>query len=147
MPFAFLPFCSFVGDPQSLLAGFLVGWVRYFRSRRASWVVLGLFWLALPIEVSLSFFAPARTCGGPRCTWHQTLFWRTNLTCEMVSAGRELQPKAQQIGESCIECWVTFPCLRPYSRERTVSRPNCEVKSVQVILVLRWGTTWESVML
>ena len=38
---------------------------------------------------------------------------------------------AVQLLESYIESWVTFPCLRPYSRERTVSRPNCEVKSVQ----------------
>ena len=109
LPFAFLPFCSFVGDPQSLLAGFLVGWVRYFRSRRASWVVLGLFWLALPIEVSLSFFGPARTCGGPRCTWHQTLFWRTNLTCKMVSAGTAVEnfsPKLSRLENhvSNVEC-------------------------------------------
>ncbi len=34
--------------------------------------------------------------------------------------------------------------LRPYSVKRTVSRPNCAVKPLQALSVLRWGTTWES---
>ncbi len=37
-------------------------------------------------------------------------------------------------------------CLRPYSVKRTVSRPICEVKPLQATSVLRWGTTWESVV-
>ena len=36
--------------------------------------------------------------------------------------------------------------LRPYSVKRTVSRPICEVKPLQATSVLRWGTTWESVV-
>ena len=35
---------------------------------------------------------------------------------------------------------------RPYSVKRTVSRPICEVKPLQATSVLRWGTTWESVV-
>jgi hypothetical protein len=34
--------------------------------------------------------------------------------------------------------------LRPYSVKSTVSRPNCAVKPLQALSVLRWGTTWES---
>jgi hypothetical protein len=44
-------------------------------------------------------------------------------------------------------CTTCITRLRPYYDERTVSRPNCEVKHRQALSVLRWGTTWESEVL
>ena len=46
-----------------------------------------------------------------------------------------------------LDSWsATIGRLRPYSVKRTVSRPICEVKPLQATSVLRWGTTWESVV-
>ena len=36
---------------------------------------------------------------------------------------------------------------RPYHADRTTSRPLCEVKRRRARLVLRWGTTWEALVL
>ena len=36
---------------------------------------------------------------------------------------------------------------RPYHVDRTTSRPLCEVKRRRARLVLRWGTTWEALVL
>ena len=36
---------------------------------------------------------------------------------------------------------------RPYHVECTTSRPLCEVKRRRARLVLRWGTTWEALVL
>ena len=36
---------------------------------------------------------------------------------------------------------------RPYHVDRTTSRPLCEVKRRRATLVLRWGTTWEALVL
>ena len=36
---------------------------------------------------------------------------------------------------------------RPYHVECTTSRPLCEVKWRRARLVLRWGTTWEALVL
>ena len=44
-------------------------------------------------------------------------------------------------------CWMQDNQERPYIHESTASRPICEVKHVLVELVLRWGTTLESLMM
>ncbi|CAN0044204.1 unnamed protein product, partial [Laminaria digitata] len=36
---------------------------------------------------------------------------------------------------------------RPYQVDRTTSRLLCEVKRRRARLVLRWGTTWEALVL
>ncbi|CAN0234029.1 unnamed protein product, partial [Laminaria digitata] len=36
---------------------------------------------------------------------------------------------------------------RPYHVDRNTSRPLCEVKRRRARLVLRWGTTWEALVL
>jgi hypothetical protein len=53
----------------------------------------------------------------------------------------------QLYGDYKYRCTNTRIRLRPYYSERTVSRPNCEVKQSQALSVLRWGTTWESEVL
>ena len=51
-------------------------------------------------------------------------------------------PSHGQKGISKRQCWI-----RPYYLESTASRPISEVKRGQASLVLRWGTTWEPLVL
>ena len=44
-------------------------------------------------------------------------------------------------------CQLNWDEERPYHVDRTTSRPLCEVKRRRARLVLRWGTTWEALVL